>query len=123
MSYWAQIDANNTVTNVVVGDDSTPDRGESFIKSLGGTWVESSLDGSIRKNPAQIGGTYSPTDDAFIATQPYPSWIINSSSFQWEPPVPRPTSSPAGVAGYSWDESTKTWAEVPQPEGPWNAKP
>jgi len=115
MSYWAQIDSNNKVTNVVVGDDSTPDRGESFIKSLGGTWIETAQDGSIRKNYAEIGGKYDSAHDVFIRVQPYPSWLLNESSFQWEPPVPYPTELPTGVSGYTWDEPTKSWKEVVTP--------
>ena len=70
MSHWAELDNNNVVLRVLVGDDSESDRGESTIKSLGGTWVETSIDGSFRKNYAGVGYTYDESLDAFIPPMP-----------------------------------------------------
>ena len=70
MSHWAEIDENNIVLRVLVGDNSEPDEGEAFMNSLGGTWVKTSYNGTIRKNFAGIGYTYDSTRDAFIAPKP-----------------------------------------------------
>ena len=70
MSHWAEIDKNNIVIRVLVGDNNEPDEGEAFMKSLGGTWVKTSYNGTIRFNFASIGYTYDPIDDAFIAPMP-----------------------------------------------------
>lgn len=70
MSHWAEIDENNIVLRVLVGDNSEPDEGEAFMKSLGGTWVKTSYNGNIRKNYAGIGYTYDAGRDAFIAPKP-----------------------------------------------------
>jgi len=67
MSHWAEIDENNIVLRVLVGNNSEPDEGESFMNSLGGTWVKTSYNGTIRKNYAGIGYLYDSTRDAFIA--------------------------------------------------------
>jgi hypothetical protein len=64
MSHWAEIDENNIVLRVLVGDNNEPDEGEAFMNSLGGTWVKTSYNGNIRKNYAGIGYTYDPTNDA-----------------------------------------------------------
>jgi hypothetical protein len=70
MSHWAEIDNNNVVLRVLVGDNGAPDEGESFMKSLGGNWVKTSYNGNIRKNYAGIGYTYDESRDAFIAPEP-----------------------------------------------------
>ena len=70
MSHWAEIDENNIVLRVLVGDNNEPDEGEAFMKSLGGNWVKTSYNGTIRKNYAGIGYSYDPVRDAFIAPKP-----------------------------------------------------
>lgn len=44
------------------------------------------------KNQPGIGGTYDETLTAFIAPKPYPSWILNEETCEWESPVPKPTT-------------------------------
>jgi hypothetical protein len=70
MSHWAEIDENKTVLRVLVGNNNSADEGESFMNSLGGTWVKTSYNGNIRKNFAGIGYTYDEARDAFIAPKP-----------------------------------------------------
>ena len=70
MSHFAELDDNNKVLRVLVGDNNDPagDEGYSWlIENLGGTWVQTSYNGNIRYNFAGIGYTYDPIDDAFIA--------------------------------------------------------
>ena len=45
MSHWAEIDENNIVLRVLVGNNSEPDEGEAFMNLLGGTWVKTSYNG------------------------------------------------------------------------------
>ena len=73
MSHFAEIDENNKVIRVLVGDnnDLAGDEGYSwFVENLGGTWVKTSYNSNIRYNFAGIGFTYDPIDDAFIAPAP-----------------------------------------------------
>jgi hypothetical protein len=110
MSHWAELDADNKVIRVLVGDNNDPagDEGYSWlIDNLGGTWVKTSYNGNIRFNYAGIGYTYDPIDDAFIAPKPYSSWILNSKK-QWEPPVAYPTDGKF----YGWNEETGEWYET-----------
>jgi hypothetical protein len=70
MSHWAELDENNKVIRVLVGDNNDPagDEGYSWlIDNLGGTWIKTSYNGNIRYNFAGIGFHYDPIDDAFIA--------------------------------------------------------
>lgn len=66
----------------------------------------------LRKNYAGIGFSYDPLLDAFIPPKPYPSWLLNTETCLWEPPVPYPTDGKL----YEWDEATLSWVLVePQP--------
>ena len=105
MSHWAEIDENNIVLRVLVGNNSEADEGEAFMNSLGGTWVKTSYNGNIRKNFAGIGMSYDAGRDAFIAPKPFESWILDEETCRWEPPVPYPTD---GIM-YEWDEETTDW--------------
>ena len=88
MSHWAEIDENNIVLRVLVGDNSEPDEGEAFMNSLGGTWVKTSYNGNIRKNYAGIGYTYDATRDAFIAPKPecHDSVVLDEDTCTWSCP-------------------------------------
>ncbi len=73
MSHWAEIDENNTVLRVLVGDNNDPAGDEGYqwlLDNLGGTWIKTSYNGNIRKNYAGIGYTYDEARDAFIAPKP-----------------------------------------------------
>ena len=108
MSHWAEIDENKIVLRVLVGNNNEADEGESFMNSLGGTWVKTSYNGNIRKNFAGIGYTYDEARDAFIAPKPYPSWNLDEATCQWEAPIPYPTD---GIM-YTWDEETTDWKAI-----------
>lgn len=118
MAHFAELDSNNVVLRVVVVDNKdTADAsgvekehiGAAYLERLlGGTWVQTSYHGNIRKNYAGIGYTYDTALDAFVPPQPYPSWILNPNTAQWEPPVPMPTDGKR----YKWDEATQSWIET-----------
>jgi hypothetical protein len=108
MSHWAEIDENNIVTRVLVGNNSEPDEGEAFMNSLGGTWVKTSYNGTIRKNYAGIGYSYDSSRDAFIAPKPFDSWELDEDTCRWEAPVAYPTDGKM----YTWNEDNTNWEEV-----------
>jgi hypothetical protein len=73
MSHWAEIDENNKVIRVTVGDNNDPAGDEGYqwlLDNLGGTWIKTSYNGNIRKNYAGIGYSYDEDRDAFIAPKP-----------------------------------------------------
>jgi len=121
MAHFAQIDANNVVTQVIViANKDTADAngveneyiGAAFCEKLfGGTWKQTSYHGNIRKNYAGIGYTYNADIDAFVPPKPYASWILNNETAQWEAPVPMPVDAGTGEPPkmYTWDEDTKSW--------------
>ena len=108
MSHWAEIDENNIVTRVLVGNNSEPDEGEAFMNSLGGTWVKTSYNGTIRKNYAGVGYSYDLSRDAFIAPKPFDSWELDEDTCRWEAPVAYPTDGKF----YAWNEDITNWEEL-----------
>ena len=108
MSHWAEINEAGLVVRVLVGDNNEPDEGQAFMESLGGTWLKTSYNGTIRKNFAGIGFTYDEEKDAFIAPQPYPSWTLNEANCKWMSPLPYPQDGRI----YEWDEEVQLWKEI-----------
>ena len=83
MSHWAEINKDNKVIRVLVGDNNSADEGQAFMESLGGTWIKTSYNGNIRKNFAGIGYTYDAVRDAFIAPEPYNATGFDEDTCQW----------------------------------------
>jgi hypothetical protein len=69
MSHWAEIDADNNVLRVTVGDNNDPVGDEGYqwlLDNLGGTWIKASFNKRIRKNfPNCPGYKYDPVEDIF----------------------------------------------------------
>ena len=73
MSHWAELDANNKVIRVTVGDNNDLNGDEGYqwlLDNLGGKWIKTSYNSKIRYNYAGIGFTYDAVADAFIAPRP-----------------------------------------------------
>jgi hypothetical protein len=108
VSHFAEIDNNNIVTRVLVGNNDFPNEGyDWFVENLGGTWIKTSYNANIRKNFAGIGYTYDEGRDAFIPPKPYESWLLNEYTCQWEAPTAYPTDGKL----YTWDEDSQEWIE------------
>ena len=94
MAHWAEVNENNIVLRVTVGDNNDPAGDEGYqwlIDNLGGTWVKTSYNGNIRKNYAGIGYTYDETRDAFIPPEPSNQIGFDEETCQWI--VPREATS------------------------------
>jgi hypothetical protein len=125
MAHFAQIE-NNLVTQVIVVDNNDVlDEQDNELESigiqfctdlLGGVWVQTSYNSTIRKNYAGIGDTYDSTRDAFISPQPYPSWILDETTCQWDSPIPYPIVSEGGTEQYKWDEENIQWVLLDEPK-------
>ena len=103
------------VVNVIVAE---PDFFNTFVDTSPGTWIQTSyntygnqhkLGGvPLRGNYAGIGYTYDAINDVFVEPKPFPSWILNESTWLWESPIQRPEDGKK----YRWDEPTTNWVEV-----------
>jgi len=123
MANFAQLDENSIVTEVIVVNNETisdlpfPESepvGVAFLQSLFGSttvWKQTSYNANFRKNYAGIGFAYDPVLDAFIEPQPYPSWLLNTTTCQWETPVPHPDDG----GTYTWDEEIINWKQIDPP--------
>jgi hypothetical protein len=70
MAHWAEIDENNVVVRVTVGNNDEPDEGYQWlIDNLGGTWIQTSYNNNFRGRFAGIGTIYDPVNDVFVAPQ------------------------------------------------------
>jgi hypothetical protein len=106
MAHFAEIDSNNKVIRVIVVADEHEANGAQWCNSLlGGTWVQTSYNNSIRKQYAGIGYTYDDEADVFVAPKPYASWTIDENH-EWQPPTPSPEGE------YMWDEDSLSWVAV-----------
>jgi hypothetical protein len=115
MAHYAKIDNNNIVIKVIVIDEETVNSGVfgdplSWIQTSFNTYGgEHSLDGTpLRKNYAGAGYTYDKDRDAFIPPKPYPSWILDEDTCQWDAPVPKPAPREDGKI-HIWDEDIVNW--------------
>ena len=92
------------VTNIAVFDDPSDELLATFK-------AEFNLDEiKLATEKSAIGGTYDGTK--FWLPQPFPSWVKNQETNEWEAPVAYPTVDPENPKYYEWDEATTSWKEV-----------
>ena len=122
MAHYAFLNADSVVTEVITGINET----ELIEGLLPETWygnfrgqvckrtsyntsggVHNRGNTPYRKNYAGIGYTYDTVRDAFIAPQPYPSWVLNEATCWWVSPVPYPATGE-----WRWDEATLSWVAL-----------
>jgi hypothetical protein len=113
MPHFAKV-TDGKVTQVIVAEKEFFD---TFVDSSPGTWLQTSYNTHgnqhpegrpLRGNYAGIGYTYDATNDVFYAPKPYPSWILNNTTWLWEAPVAYPLDDKL----YKWNESIANWEEV-----------
>jgi hypothetical protein len=89
MSHWAEIDNENKVIRVVVGDNNDLNGDEGYqwlLDNLGGTWIKTSYNGNIRKRFAGVGYTYDEQRDAFIEPEPENAIGFDEETLSWITP-------------------------------------
>ena len=130
MGHMAKIE-DGVVVYVVVSRDEDDDQEAALSERTGDTYRRTSYntrggvhygpDGqpsadqskAYRFNFAGLGYTFDPDfgpDGAFIAPQPFPSWVLNPATALWEPPTPMPSDG-----RWTWDEPSQSWVALPDP--------
>ena len=122
MGHFCKV-VDSKVVSVIVAE---PEFFDTFVDSSPGEWLQVSYntrggvhygqDGqpsadqskALRKNYPGIGYTYDKARDAFIAPQPYASWVLDEATCLWNAPVAMPTDGKF----YEWDEATTSWKEL-----------
>jgi hypothetical protein len=124
MAHFALLNNDNIVIDIIAIDNKdilnsdgieNEKIGIDFCNSLiPGKWLQTSYSRKFRKNFATIGMIYDQKRDAFITQQPYPSWIFNEETYQWQSPVPnkyeeylKEYRKIGGIT--SWDETNQKW--------------
>jgi hypothetical protein len=119
MAHYAFLDENNIVVDVIVGVDENEvlegkDPETWYGEFRGLVCKRTSYNGNIRKNYASIGSTYDYDLDAFIPPQPFPSWVFDTTIYQWQ----APENYPEDGLPYEWNEETLAWELIDLPEEP-----
>lgn len=93
MAHFAELDENNTVLRVIVINNAelldangveSEAIGIAFCENLfNGRWIQTSYNGTIRKNFAGIDFIYDPVRDAFIAPKPDTATGFDEQTCQW----------------------------------------
>lgn len=134
MAYYAFLDNDNTVVEVITGNEENSEginweewygnyRGLTCKRTSYNTFEGKHSNPNkeqFRYNYAGIGFKFDPTKGphgAFIPPSPYPSWILDETTCSWKSPVPRPEDD---TKHWVWNESTTTWDEFipPLPANP-----
>lgn len=118
MAHFAQIDDNNIVQQILVVPDEQQQRGNDYLSidlGLGGTWIQTSYNSTVRKMFAGIGYTYNQELDIFLPPKPFNSWVLNEIKGEWESPIERPELTEGMVS--IWNEENQEWGieELPLP--------
>ena len=113
MAHYAYLDSNSIVVTVTVGKDETElinglDTETYYAQGTPYTVKRTSYNGNIRFNYAGIGYTYDTARDAFIAPQPYPSWVLDEATCRWIAPVAMPNAG----GPWAWDEGELSWTAI-----------
>ena len=85
-------------------------KGKHYVPKENQDFSEESADQSkaLRYRFAGKGSVYDATNDVFYNQQPFASWTLNKTTWEWEAPVAYPTDDKL----YKWDEDKKEWVEI-----------
>jgi hypothetical protein len=121
MAHFAKVE-NGIVTQVIVADQEFINSGAVGPAEI---WIQTSYNASanqyldpntgsiredkfaLRKNFAGVGYTYDYDRQAFIPPKPFPSWVLNEETCQWEAPLAKPKDYRS-----NWNEEQQKWVKV-----------
>ena len=140
MAYFAKLGINGKVIGVhavnnsdILNADGQEDEsvGQQFLQRIHGwpacMWIKTSYntrggkhytDGvesadqskAFRGNYAAGNKIWDEDNQLFYGKQPYPSWTLNTTTAEWDPPTPMPSTETDGPPDpYKWNESSQAW--------------
>ena len=86
MSHFAELDENNVVLRVLVGNPELDDEAGlvDITNLMGGNWIQTSYNARIRGNFAGIGFSYLPDFDLFMPPKCHDEAILDIETARWE---------------------------------------
>ena len=129
MAYFAKLGLNGKVLKVTSLNNSVlldsngveqEQKGINFLteKTNWPVWVQGSyntkkgqhaLGGTpLRKHYPGVGYKYDEDRDAFIPPKSYPTWVLNETTCEWEPPIAYPSDGNQ----YKWSHDSESWVLV-----------
>lgn len=107
--YYAQIDDNNKVIQVIVaGENTKAELIDSGKLGDASKWIEceKKYTKGLGKQAGK-GSTYDHQKAKFIGIKPHDSWVLNADD-EWEAPI----SKQAGQEFYDWNETLQKFEPV-----------
>lgn len=114
MKFFAELDSDNKVINIIQTEDSETTAScleKQFQGPNGVKFVEASnqKNAAFRVRMAQVGGAYNEASDRFEDAQPYASWTQDDTG-EWQAPEPKPTDEQsADRHKVMWAEDLQKW--------------
>ena len=128
MGHFAIVNADKEVVEVITGaneEDQVPEGFSSWeeyyaqhkpsctvVRTSYNTYGGVHTNGGtpLRGNYATKGGIYDDVNDVFYRKKPHNGWVLNETTWKWEPPTPKPADE--NGKSWEWNESTETWDAV-----------
>lgn len=111
MKLFCKLTDSNVVENLILVNEN---KEISWLEnSFGGKWMlvkqgQNLVDGI--KNEPSNGSTYDPELNGFVKDQPFPSWIFNETTCEWEAPTEKPSEL------HLWNENAVQWMTLEEIE-------
>jgi len=101
---FAFLDNNNKVINIAVFDLTNPDI--DLLENIKNIFNAVDYKSCAVYGEAAINGEF--INDRFVSPKPYPSWILNSETYEWQAPIGMPIDDQNVI----WDEDTLSWKPI-----------
>lgn len=98
MAYYAKINEENIVIDLIVADKDHIDSGINGNPNMFK---------QVEEDSVGMGWHYVPEKNIFYEPQPFNSWTLNEI-YEWQPPVAYPDDGEY----YSWNEETLSWVAM-----------
>lgn len=132
MASFAKINDNNEVLTVLyIEDEKVKNEAGEITESIGQQHLQTHNNWPAEKwilsNPpttgriANIGYIWDPTNNIFLAPKPFPSWVKNTTTAEWDPPVDKPdltaeqqsqNEANSHTWVHEWNEEDQSWTLV-----------
>jgi hypothetical protein len=141
MAHFAKINDDNEVLSILYIDNEkiqnsegveTESIGQQYLQTHNNwpaeKWIQTSFntennthrDGKtpFRGNYAGIGYIWDSENNMFFGQKPFPSWVKNTSTASWDPPITAPAltaeqqsqnEANTHMWTYEWDENNQSW--------------